>query len=143
LLQNSELSLWDVLPCLSAVAKDPAGSLFLEEQIPPASAELLAIVVGTALQELVPLSMHQYGHFFVLHVLEVATEKQKELLAQQFSPQVKVLAQDPHGCRVVQRALQLLPRNASEELMVSLGLHSSEYERVRVGSLELTSIFDN
>jgi len=120
LLQCNELSLWDVLPCLSAVAKDPVGSSFLEEQLPQASTEVLAMVVGAALQDLVPLSMHEYGHSFVLHMLEVATQEQKQLLGQGLSPQVKLLARDPHGCRVVQRALQVLPHDDSQQLIAGL-----------------------
>lgn len=120
LLMSTEPSLWDALPYLSAVAKNQAGSLFLQDNLPCASKDLQAIVVGAALKDLVPLSMHQHGHSFILQVLEVATQDQKKVLGQQLSSQVELLAQDVHGCRVIQKALQVLSVDSAERLIAGL-----------------------
>jgi len=120
LLLQCNTPLFQLLPCLIAVAKDRAGSQFLRAQLPEAANVVQAMVVDTALQEVIPLSMHQYGHSLILQVLDLGTAEQKEVLAQCLSSHAKTLAQDIHGCRVIQKALKVMPLELCERIMGGL-----------------------
>lgn len=75
---------------------------------------------GATLTELVNLSLHQYGHAFVLQILSVATTEQLGVFAMALSSHVKLLTLDLHGCRVIQKALQVLPHDSREQLIEGL-----------------------
>lgn len=114
------LSLIEVLPCLGAVAQDKDGAEFLQARLLEAPEEVRAMVFSAAFTELETLSTHQFGHAFILQMLEVANVDQRKAFVEKISPHVKTLTLDSHGCRVVQRALQRVPRESREQLIGGL-----------------------
>jgi len=66
------------------------------------------------------LSLHQHGHAFVVRLLDVASAQQKKVLAEQLSPHVQSLSLDAHGCRVIQKAITVMPHESREQLIQGL-----------------------
>jgi len=117
--------------------------------VPEATKEIQAIVFDAALPHLVSLSLHPYGHAFVLCLLEVASSQQKRVVAEQLSFHVKQLSLDSNGCRVVQKAVKVMVHESRERLIHGLkecttqcmkSMHGNHVMQVCVEDMPVTSI---
>jgi hypothetical protein len=118
--QATEPSIEEVLPCLVGVAQDETGIRFLRMHLPEAPKEVHAMVFGATISELEQLCLHRFGHVLVLQVLEIATAEQSKVLSQLLCLHAKKFSLDQHGCRVMQKALQVMPQHLRDHLVESL-----------------------
>jgi len=68
----------------------------------------------------VELSMHKFGHTFILQLLELSTAEQKLVIVEKLSSHVMQLSLDPHGCFVMQKAFQVVSGDSRERLVQGL-----------------------
>merc|ERR1711988_1293370 len=66
------------------------------------------------------MSKDQYGNFVIQKLFDIGTTEQRKALADQLVGEVVPLSMDQHGCRVIQKALQLLPRDSQTKLAAEL-----------------------
>ncbi len=105
----ADLELDDVRGQLFEYAVDQYGSRFLQQRISTADEFEQAI----AFKELRPyfreLSTHVFGNYIVQKFLEYGTYEQLGVIVYSFCGRWKKLSLDLYGCRVVQKAINLLP----------------------------------
>jgi len=118
-----EPTLEDVLQDVSRFAVEPRGGQLLQDAIGESEAQREA-VLKAVLPEASRLSMDASGNAVVGLLFDTVTPEHRVQLADQLRGSVHALANDKHGCRVVQKALQLLPEDAlpafTEQLEVSV-----------------------
>jgi len=124
-----KLTLQDVMPQVVEFATDQHGSRFLQQCLDNSTdpAEKTA-VLEAILPQIRTLAKDQYGNFVIQKLFEVIGDK--KVIADQLDGEVVALAMDVHGCRVIQKALQLLPRDAQTKLALELQDSSSGTDKV-------------
>jgi pumilio RNA-binding family len=117
----TDISLIDILPHIVIVGQDQNGALFLQARLLEASVEVKTQVINAVLEtDIASLCTHRYGHAFITQLIDVATVEQRRTIADRLALLVKPISMDLHGCRVVQKALHTMPRDASERLFQGL-----------------------
>lgn len=105
----SDMELDDVQGQLFEYAIDQYGSRFLQQRISTAD----EIELEAAFKELRPylreLSTHVFGNYIVQKVLEYGSYQQLGAIVHSFRGRWHKLSLDLYGCRVVQKAINLLP----------------------------------
>lgn len=110
---------------VTAFATDAHGSRFLQYQMEIAKPEDKDMLVSEAVPSAVMLMQDTFGNYVIQNFLEHATVHSRRALAETLKGSMLALSLQPHGCRVVQRALDLVEvpqRNQLlEELLVPPG----------------------
>jgi pumilio RNA-binding family len=111
-------------------AMDQHGSRFLQSCLDDGSTDQAqkTKVLEAILPQIKALAKDQYGNFVIQKLFEVITDK--KAIADQLDGEVVGLSMDVHGCRVIQKALQLLPRDAQTKLADELKDKSAGTDQV-------------
>jgi len=108
-----------------AFAQDAHGSRFLQFQMEMSRDELRAELVHEILPSALRLMTDTFGNYVIQNFLEHAPKPSRAKIADAMRGSMVALSMHPHGCRVVQRALDLVEiaqRNILlEELLVPPG----------------------
>lgn len=106
-----DFELDDLNGCIVEFAIDQFGSRFLQQKIEEASPESRS----RAFKELRPcinqLTTHIFGNYVVQKFLEFCSNKQKRIFLSIYQGRWTKYALDLYGCRVVQKAIEILPHS--------------------------------
>eukprot|EP00435_Cladocopium_sp_Y103_P005900 s857_g1.t3 len=97
--------------------RDPQGSRLLVQHLSVKPKEAL---LGAVLQKFVRLACHEHASAVLLELMEGADEQLGNTFSKVCRDAVLKLARDKFGCRVLQRVLEVAPRNVQKDLAFEL-----------------------
>lgn len=104
-----DLNLAEVLNNIEASGKDQTSSRFLQMTLKEQKPEEISAIFNAVLPVVQKLSIDQFGNFVVQILLEQASEtSQREQMAEKLKTEAVELANDKFGCRVIQKALDVM-----------------------------------
>lgn len=92
---------------------------------------------GAAYSEIITMATHPSGQEKVCKLLERATHSQRHKLVRQLVEWVPHLAQDLWGCRVLQKAFEVLPKDEQNQLAIRLQGHVARCAEHQFGNFVL------
>lgn len=93
----------------------PAGQLLEQGWRETMESDIAAMVV-LALPQVRSLSYHALGHYVVVRLLELGSREQRTAITQQLLGSVHLLCKDRFGCRVLQKAVEMVPSDMQLQL---------------------------
>merc|ERR1719330_655268 len=115
--QKCPHTLTDVLPHVLEFARDQHGSRFLQSRLDDgADVEEKQKVFEAVRAEAASLANDPFGNFVIQKFFDVGTVEQRKLLVQNLFDKLLHLSQETHGCRVIQKAIQHVPRESQLHL---------------------------
>eukprot|EP00929_Paragymnodinium_shiwhaense_P007564 TRINITY_DN11147_c0_g2_i1.p1 TRINITY_DN11147_c0_g2~~TRINITY_DN11147_c0_g2_i1.p1 ORF type:complete len:560 (-),score=92.94 TRINITY_DN11147_c0_g2_i1:138-1817(-) len=121
---RGDVDLVQMLSHRSHMALDPVGSRYLQQKIDAATEEEKTLALQFLLPKVVTFSMDTFGNHVVQRFLtSLERPEQRRMLGAAFVGQVRLLSFHSYGCRVIQKAFQLLPRPDAIALTRELESH--------------------
>ena len=115
---HSDLNLEDVKGQVFACAMDQYGSRFLQQKIAQAD----DMEKQMAFKEIRPyirqLSTHVFGNYIIQKFLEYGSSEQQRVIMNSFHGRWTRLSLDLYGCRVVQKAIDVLTNTHKAQLHI-------------------------
>lgn len=102
-VKRSELS--EVRGRIAELARDQAGSRFLQQKYELASADDKQMVFEEILENSLSLIIDVFGNYVVQKVFEYGTKEHKRAIAHQMTGKILELSLHTYGCRVLQKVL--------------------------------------
>jgi len=103
-----------------AFALDSHGSRFLQYQMEMAREEERDALISEVLPHAALLMQDTFGNYVLQNFLEHASKESRRVLADTMRGSMLKLSMQAHGCRVVQRALDLVELDQRDELLEEL-----------------------
>eukprot|EP00924_Labyrinthula_sp_SR-Ha-C_P013821 augustus_masked-scaffold_5-processed-gene-14.9-mRNA-1 protein AED:1.00 eAED:1.00 QI:0/-1/0/0/-1/1/1/0/907 len=101
-------------------SRDSHGSRLIQSLMETASQKSKEDVVSEVIPEALSLMQDLFGNYVMQNLFEHATNEQRNILASVIKSNMNVLSMQPHGCRVVQRAIDMLDSQHRNELLVEI-----------------------
>lgn len=96
---------------------DQHGSRFIQQRLETAPEEETALVFVEVLPRALTLMTDVFGNYVIQKFFEHGTASQRRMLAQQLKGHVLALSLQMYGCRVVQKALEVIEEPQQLELV--------------------------
>jgi len=110
-------------------SRDAHGSRFVQFKMETASVMEKQTLVDEVAVDAIGLMQDTFGNYVLQNFLEHATEDQRYTLGRTMKGHMVQLSSQAHGCRVVQRAILLLPRPLRNELLAELLMQPDDTSR--------------
>mmetsp|Transcript_43610 Transcript_43610/g.69747 ORF Transcript_43610/g.69747 Transcript_43610/m.69747 type:complete len:959 (+) Transcript_43610:373-3249(+) len=101
-------------------SRDAHGSRFVQFKMETATIEEKQILVDEVAEDAIGLMQDTFGNYVIQNFMEHATDGQRVTLGKTMKGHMVQLSSQAHGCRVVQRAIILLPKSLRNELLSEL-----------------------
>ena len=109
-------------------SKDPHGSRYLQEITAAASPREKEMLVSEIMSDCLNVIQDLFGNYVMQNFLDHATDAQRDTIASKMIGVVTTLSMHPHGCRVVQRLLDLVGPQTRFKLLDELVLNQENLE---------------
>jgi len=101
-------------------SKDAHGSRFVQFKMETATPDEKQVLVDEVLEGCVGLMQDTFGNYVIQNFMEHATSDQRIAIGSTMYGSMVQLSSQAHGCRVVQRAIILLPTGMRNKLLAEL-----------------------
>lgn len=99
---------------------DSCGSRYIQHMMEICTSVQREAIIDEAIPHAVELMQDMFGNYVMQNLLEHATEMQRLTIVQSMQGIVLLLSTQQHGCRVVQKALDLIPIDIRNALLSEL-----------------------
>ncbi|OMJ83011.1 hypothetical protein SteCoe_16166 [Stentor coeruleus] len=121
--ENKRSELVEVRGRIAELARDQAGSRFLQQKYEYASAEDKQMVYEEILESSLGLIVDVFGNYVVQKVFEYGTKEHKRAIAHQMTGKIVELSLHTYGCRVLQKVLDSV--DMDQKRLIALEFHGN------------------
>mmetsp|Transcript_11764 Transcript_11764/g.14278 ORF Transcript_11764/g.14278 Transcript_11764/m.14278 type:complete len:803 (-) Transcript_11764:835-3243(-) len=101
-------------------SRDPHGSRYVQFMMEAVSKQDRQLLINEILDDAVDLMQDLFGNYVMQNFLENSDQKQTIQITNRIRGSMTLLSMQPHGCRVVQRAIDMIPTENRNELLNEL-----------------------
>lgn len=101
-------------------SRDSHGSRLVQYMMETATMDKRQVLIDEVMEDAVALMQDLFGNYVMQNFLEHANTEQRIVLSSVIKGNTLTLSLQPHGCRVVQRAIEVLPARHRNDLIEEL-----------------------